>query len=86
VLAYGVHDLQEAGWLPGLSTLAIDVSAQIPPGSWYGALLKGTLNFTPQTTVLQAVVWVGYVVPVLVLFLRPAPAPRPAPADARSAT
>jgi high-affinity iron transporter len=86
VLAYGVHDLQEAGWLPGLSTLAFDVSAQIPPGSWYGALLKGTLNFTPQTTVLQAVVWVGYVVPVLVLFLRPAPAPRPAPADARSAT
>jgi high-affinity iron transporter len=85
VLAYGVHDLQEAGWLPGLSTLAFDVSAQIPPGSWYGTLLKGTVNFTPQTTVLQAVVWVGFVVPVLVLFLRPVRTPARVPAaEARS--
>ena len=85
VLAYGIHDLQEAGWLPGLSTLAFDISAQVPPGSWYGTLLKGTLNFTPQTTVLQAVVWVGYVVPVLVLFLRPARTAARQPTEARSA-
>jgi high-affinity iron transporter len=71
VLAYGVHDLQEAGWLPGLTTLAFDVSAQIPPGSWYGTLLKGIFNFSPQTTVLEAVVYVAYLVPVLFLFLRP---------------
>ena len=85
VLAYGIHDLQEAGWLPGLSTLAFDISAQVPPGSWYGTLLKGTLNFTPQTTVLQAVVWVGYVVPVLVLFLRPVRTAARQPAEIRSA-
>ena len=85
VLAYGIHDLQEAGWLPGLSTLAFDISAQVPPGSWYGTLLKGTLNFTPQTTVLQAVVWVGYVVPVLVLFLRPVRTAARQPAEVRSA-
>jgi len=78
VLAYGVHDLQEAGILPGLNTLAFDISGAVPPDSWYGTLLRGTINLTPQTTVLQAVVWVLYVVPVLVLFLRPARAPRPA--------
>ena len=71
ILAYGVHDLQEAGILPGLTTLAFDVSAAIPPDSWYGTLLKGVLNFSPQTTVLQAVVWVGYIAIVLTLFLRP---------------
>ena len=71
ILAYGVHDLQEAGILPGLTTLAFDVSAAIPPDSWYGTLLKGVLNFSPQTTVLQAVVWVGYLAIVLTLFLRP---------------
>jgi high-affinity iron transporter len=71
ILAYGIHDLQEAGILPGLTTLAFDVSAAIPPDSWYGTLLKGVLNFSPQTTVLEAVVWVGYVAVVLTLFLRP---------------
>jgi len=84
VLAYGVHDLQEAGVLPGLNTLAFDISGAVPPDSWYGTLLRGTINLTPQTTVLQAVVWVLYVVPVLVLFLRPAASPRPATASANA--
>jgi high-affinity iron transporter len=69
VLAYGVHDLQEAGILPGLHNLAFDVSASIPPDSWYGTLLKGTLNFSPATTWLEAIVWLAYVVPTLTLFI-----------------
>jgi high-affinity iron transporter len=83
ILAYGVHDLQEAGILPGLSTLAFDVSGAIPPDSWYGVLLKGVFNFSPQTTVLQAVVWALYVGIVLTLFLRPQRAKIPAPANMR---
>jgi high-affinity iron transporter len=88
VLAYGVHDLQEAGVLPGLNALAFDVSGAVPPDSWYGTLLKGTVNFSPATTWLQAIAWLGYVVPVLALFLKPsrtpaahrsaAPTPQPA--------
>lgn len=71
VLAYGVHDLQEAGWLPGLNALAFDVSSSIEPDSWYGTILKGTLNFTPATTWLQAIFWLAYIIPVMVLFFRP---------------
>jgi high-affinity iron transporter len=70
VLAYGVHDLQEAGVLPGLTSLAFDVSAAVPPSSWYGTLLKGVFNFSPATTWLEAIVWVLYVGTVLALFLR----------------
>src|SRR6266536_3763083 len=62
ILGYGFHDLQEAGVLPGLNTLAFDASTAMPEDSWYGALLKGLLNYSAQTTVLQAVVWVLYVV------------------------
>ena len=77
VLGYGLHDLQEAAFLPGLHTLAFDASGAIPETSWYGALLKGIFNYSQQTTVLQAVAWVAYVVIVLPLFLR-RPATKPA--------
>ncbi|MCA0337341.1 MAG: FTR1 family protein [Actinobacteria bacterium] len=70
ILAYGFHDLQEAGVVPGLSTLAFDVSHVIAPDSWYGTLLKGIFNFSPRTTVLEAAVWLLYVAIVLPLFLR----------------
>lgn len=70
VLAYGVHDLQEAAVLPGLNSLAFDVSALVPPSSWYGALLKGTVNFTPASTWLQVISWFGYILPVMTLFFR----------------
>ena len=70
VLAYGIHDLQEAGILPGLNNLAFDVSHLIPPTSVPGTLLKGIFNFSPATTWLEATAWVLYVVPTMVLFLR----------------
>ncbi len=71
VLSYGVHDLQEAAVLPGLNSLAFDVSNFISTQSWYGTLLKGTINFTPATTWLQAIAWVAYILPVTAMFLRP---------------
>ncbi|MFE6746319.1 iron uptake transporter permease EfeU [Kitasatospora purpeofusca] len=68
VLAYGVHDLQEAGWLPGLHNLAFDISSTIPKDSWYGTLLKGVFNFQPDPTVFQIVVWLAYLAPTLAFF------------------
>ena len=70
VLSYGVHDLQEAGVLPGLRSIAFDVSGTIAPGTWYATVLKGVLNLSPVTTTLEALAWVLYAVPTMLLFLR----------------
>jgi len=83
VLGYGFHDLQEAGILPGLNHLAFDVSGTVDEGSWYGTVLKGVFNFSPQTTWLEAVVWTIYVAVVLTLFLRPQRAKTPVPANTK---
>ncbi|MGW3114099.1 iron uptake transporter permease EfeU [Streptomyces sp. NPDC001091] len=75
VLAYGVHDLQEADWVPGLTNVPFDVSGAVPPDSWYGTLLKGVFNFQPDPTAAQITVWLLYLVPVLTVFLLPSRMP-----------
>ena len=79
VLAYGVFDLQEAGVLPGFTQRAFDISSTIPPDSWYGTLLKGTVNFQPDPSWLQVIAWIGYVVPVLFLYLSGSKSSTPTP-------
>lgn len=71
ILGYGLHDLQEGRVLPGLTTLAFDLSGPMPEDSWYGALLKGFFNYSAQTTVIQAIAWVAYVGVALTIFLWP---------------
>lgn len=82
VFSYGVHDLQEAGILPGGNAYAFDVSSAVPPSSWYGTLLKGTVNFSPASTWFEVTAWLLYIVPVMTLFFLPARARAAAPTDA----
>ncbi|MEV4011618.1 iron uptake transporter permease EfeU [Nonomuraea angiospora] len=70
IFKYGVHDLQEANLLPGLSTYAFDISSVIPADSWYGTLLSGMLNITPQPSVAEVIAWACYLIPTLFFFLR----------------
>ncbi len=87
VLAYGLHDLQEAGVLPGIGSRAFDVAGTVPPSSWYGTLLKGVFNWQPDPTWLQVVAYLAYLVPVIWLFLRtPRQATRPSPAPSAAAS
>jgi high-affinity iron transporter len=95
IFKYGVHDLQEAGILPGIGTIAYHVGGVLDPSMWYTALLSGMFNITAEPTVLEVIAWIAYGVPVLILFLRrplrkPAPSAtasgRPVPAQPSAAT
>jgi high-affinity iron transporter len=85
IFKYAVHDFQEAGVLPGATTYAFDATSWLDPSSWYGALLSGLFNITPQPSVLETIAWVAYLVPVLTLFLLGGRTPHRAPAAAAPA-
>ncbi|NDE18735.1 hypothetical protein EBZ80_27915, partial [bacterium] len=51
-------------------SIAFDVSAAVPPESWYGSLLRGTIGFRPEMSWLEIVVWALYVGIALGVFLR----------------
>jgi high-affinity iron transporter len=72
VLAYGFHDLQEAGYLTsfGLAHTALDATRILPPSSWWGSLFKGLFSISAAPTRLELAVWLAYLVPVLTIFLR----------------
>ncbi|CAN5291497.1 FTR1 family protein [soil metagenome] len=78
VLAYGIHDLQEANFLPGLTNKAFDITnpdaaawSLRNPSGWMSTLAKGTFNFQPDPTVLQVVAWFAYLVPTMAFFFAP---------------
>jgi high-affinity iron transporter len=83
IFKYGVHDLQESGLVPGLTTYAFDLSGSYDGSTWYATLLTGMINFTATPTVLETIAWAGYVIPVLVLFLWPARSVPSAPVESR---
>lgn len=87
VLAYGVHELQEASVLPGEDDLAFDLTGVVAPTSLPAVLLRGVLNLRPAMSVLEVGGWIGYVAIVGGLFwvrTRTKAGPRPAVADERA--
>jgi high-affinity iron transporter len=70
VLAYGLGDLQDAGWLPGHNWVAFDLSQHIDASSWWASLITGVTELSPIMTWLQVAFYVGYLAVVLTLFIR----------------
>src|SRR5258708_3195628 len=93
VLAYGLGDLQDAGWLPGHTWVAFDLTAHIDPGSWWASIITGFTELSPKMTVLQVTAWLAYLAFVIPAFVnagraaaaKKTSAPASAPASAASA-
>lgn len=70
ILAYGIAELQEIGWLPFLLQQSYNLTAAIPTDSLADTMLRGTIAFNNAPSWLQTIGWVGYVVPTALLFAR----------------
>lgn len=82
LLANAIGNLQELGVLPGGSMKLWDMSGTLADNRGVGDVLHGLLGYSASPTLLQLLVWVGFLAAGLWLFLRPAPrpaAPRPIP-------
>lgn len=70
VLAYAIHDLWEAGVITIGTATAWDITSWYSASSWYGAVLKGIFNFSPNPLVIEVIVWWAYLVPTMYFFGR----------------
>ena len=85
VLAYGLGDLQDAGWLPGAQWIAFNLTAHVDPNSWWVSIISGATELTPKMTVLQVVSWVTYLAVVIPAFVSAGRTATTAPTTAAAA-
>lgn len=70
VLAYGVHELQEVGLVPGEDATAYDVSGVVAPDSTLGVVLRGLVSYSATPSWATVVVWWLYLGVVATLYAR----------------
>ena len=72
LLAHGIHEFQEAGYLTVLGGQAWDMNGVLNEKGTAGSLLKGILGYNGNPSVLEVVVYPIYLIAALAFFLKPA--------------
>ena len=92
LLARGVHEFQEAGFVGSLNAHVWNLRAAwlSPDGGWTGRFLESMFGWNPSPSVEMIAVYLAYLMPVGAVFLSgtrgmPAVAPQSAPRKARTA-
>ena len=84
LVASAIHTAHEAGLIVFGQSQVADLSWLMQPGSVISALLTSVLGIQPQPTAIEAVGWLLYIVPMLLIVLWPAPHRPTAPREAES--
>ncbi len=70
LVSKGVHEFQEAGLFPTVREHVWDFGLLDPADSTLGAFLGSLFGWTPRPSLLMAIAYAAYLVPVLLVFLR----------------
>ncbi|MGH2692963.1 MAG: iron uptake transporter permease EfeU [Actinomycetota bacterium] len=71
LLASGIHELQEIGWIGGESAKAFDISAVLSDEAGLGAFLKALFGYNADPSWLEFGAWIAYLMVTGFLFFRP---------------
>jgi high-affinity iron transporter len=71
IFAYSLGEFTESGLINLLTTPSYDVSNVIVEGSLIEVVLRGAFGFMSAPTMLQTIAWIGFVVIVGGLYLKP---------------
>ncbi|MBH8577338.1 FTR1 family protein [Nostocaceae cyanobacterium CENA369] len=69
LLASGIRAFHEAGVWNALQTVVFDASRVLPNNGFIGSLLAGFFGYNDAPTVSEAIVYFGYLIPTMLLFL-----------------
>lgn len=76
LLAYGIHELEELGWLPPLISHVWDINHIVNEREGVGAFLKALFGYNGNPSLLEVIAYVGYLAVVSVALRRAATPPR----------
>lgn len=83
LVSHAIHEFVEVGWIAVGTATAFDISAILPhEENLLGEMLRAIFGYTSRPEWIAFLVWLGYIVAVLGLYLRP---PRQARATQRPA-
>ena len=60
LIAHGIHEFQEVGWIPFLSQEAWNTGAFLSEKSVLGSILKGVFGYNENPSVLEVIGYLGY--------------------------
>jgi high-affinity iron transporter len=74
LVAHAIHEFGEAGLIANAGT-AFSLGSVLPESSPLGAVLAGLFGYRSTPTPLEVIGYLAYLIPVLVIFLKPARTP-----------
>ena len=66
LVAHGVHEFTEIGWLPAVIEHVWDVNSFLPESSTFGQLLSGLFGYNGNPSLAEVLAYIGYFIAIIV--------------------